>query len=189
MKQTHTVPHDPWLVAPREGEVVDGHHVSLRWQADDPADRYCVQIATGPDFRDVLFEQEVPPGTTALVVRRHFSDDDSLYYWRVLAGNAEGWSGGDHIEAFTSGTAEQVGHFVVPDVAEPFGPVAALFSTSTLESVAELVPGHRRRVEDASGEKAPRDVEVAEVLNVEIGLFVAFAFVVVALFVVLIAAC
>lgn len=189
MKPTRTVPHDPWLLSPREGEVVDSHHVLLRWEAAEVADRYRVQIATGPDFRDVLFDQEVPAGATALVVRRHFPDDDSLYYWRVRSGNAEGWSEGDHVEAFTSGTADQVGRFVVPDVAEPFGPVAALFSTATLEALAEVLPGHQPRIERTLGDEHPEGVEAAEVLNVEVGLLVAFAFVIVALLVVLFAAC
>jgi hypothetical protein len=189
MKQFRTVPHDPQPIAPREGEVVDGHHVILRWENEEAARRYCVQIAATSDFKSVEFEQEVPAGTTALAVRRHFPDDDRVYYWRVLAGNAEGWSEGDHIEAFTSGTADQVGRFAVPDVAEPFGPVAALFSTATLESVAELVPGHQPRIERTLGDEHPEGVEAAEMVSIGLGLYAAAAFVIISLVVVLFAAC
>lgn len=189
MKLPHTVPHDPWPIAPREGNVVDGHHVILRWEEDATADGYRVQIAERSDFRDVIFEQDAPAGTTVLVVRRHFPDDDQLFYWRVIAGNAEGWSEGDRVESFTSGTAEQVGRFVVPDVEEPFGPVAMLFSTATLESIAELVPGHQPRIERALGDEHPEGVEAAEMLNLGLGLYAAAAFVFVSLLVILLAAC
>jgi hypothetical protein len=189
MSQLSVLPHDPKPVAPLEGAVVDGQHVLLRWTSDAMADRYRVQIADGADFRDVLFEQEVAAGATALVVRRHFPDDARLLYWRVLAGNAEGWSGGSRIESFTSGTADQAGRFVVPDVVEPFGPVAALFSTATLEAIAEVLPGHQPRIERALGDEHPEGVEAAEVLNVEVGLLVAAAFVIASLLIVLFAAC
>lgn len=169
--------------------MVDGHHILLRWGPAEGADRYCVQIAATSDFLDTDFEQEVPPGTTALVVRRHFPEDDRLYYWRVLAGNAERWSAGDDIESFTSGTAEQAGRYAVPDVAEPFGPVAALFSTATLESVAELVPGHQPRIERSLHDEHPEGVEAAEMVSIGLGLYAAAAFVVVSLLVVLFAAC
>lgn len=189
MKQIQTAPHDAQPLAPREGEVVDGHHVALRWEDAEAADRYRVQIATGPDFRDITFEQEVPGGTTALVVRRHFPDDDRLFFWRVCAGNAEGWSGGDRIEAFTSGTAEQVGRFAVPDVDEPFGPVAALFSTATLEAAAEALPGHQRRIEATLRNEHPEGVEAAEEFSVGVGLLVATAFVLGAVFFLLLSSC
>lgn len=166
--------------------MVDGQHVTLRWETADAADHYRVQIAAGPDFHDVLFEQEVPGGTTALVVRRHFPDDDRLFYWRVRAGNAEGWSEGDHVEAFTSGTADQVGRFAVPDTAEPFGPVAALFSAASLESIAEVLPSYRQRAGAARGEEP---AEGAELFGVEVGLLVAAAIVLGGLFFILLSSC
>lgn len=166
--------------------MVDGHQVVLRWDPAGAADRYRVQIAPDADFHDVVFEQDVPGGTKALVVSLHFPDDDRLFYWRVLAGNAEGWSAGEHIEAFTSGTAEQAGRFVVPDMAEPFGPVAALFSAATLESVAEVLPGYRRRAEAALGGERP---DGGEVLGVEVGLLVAAALVLGALIFILLSSC
>lgn len=189
MKPNLVVPHDPHLLAPCRGEVVDGHHVLLRWERMDGAERYRVQIATESDFRDVVFEQDVPGGVEALIVRRHFPEDDRLLFWRVRTGTAEGWSEGEHIESFTSGTAEQVGHSPVPDVAEPFGPVAALFSAASLEAIAEVVPGRQPRIEAALGEEHPEGVEAAEVFNIEVGLMVAAAFVVGALLFILIASC
>ena len=189
MKQILSLPHDPLPVAPCEGAVVDGRHVLLRWEAAETADRYCVQIASGSDFREVLFEQEVPGGTTALVVRRHFPDDDQTFYWRALAGNAEGWSAGDHVEAFTSGTAGQVGRFVVPDVSEPFGPVAALFSFGALEALTEVLPSHQFRSGGAVGDEHPESVEAAEVFGIELGLLIAVAVLVGAALFILFSAC
>lgn len=160
-------PHDPYPIDPHHEHVVDGSHVVLRWEPTADAARYRVQIALDPDFYEVVFEQDVPAETTALVARQHFPEDDRTFYWRVLAGNDGGWSEGARIESFISGTAAQVGRFADPDEDEPFGPVAALFRTATLEALAEVQPGrpHPKRLEP---------VEAPEVLLTN-ALFIAVA--------------
>ena len=112
-----------------------------------------------------MFEQELARDATTLAVRRHFPEDDRRFYWRPLAGNAHGWSTGEQIESFISGTASQVGRFA--DAAEPLGPMAALFSAASLEAAAEALPGRQPALEAALGEAHPESVEAAEVLTAD----------------------
>ena len=112
-----------------------------------------------------MFEQELARDATTLAVRRHFPEDDRTFYWRPLAGNAHGWSTGEQIESFISGTARQVGRFA--DAAEPLGPMAALFSAASLEAAAEALPGRQPALEAALGEAHPESVEAAEVLTAD----------------------
>jgi hypothetical protein len=106
--------------------VVDGTRVTLRWEPSDGAQRYAVDIAGDPEFQDIIFSKELPAAAVELTVDRSFPTDDSTLYWRVSAANANGWSEGERVESFISGTSEQVGHFPDPDEAEPFGPIEAL---------------------------------------------------------------
>ena len=185
-------PHDPYPLDPRHEHVVDGAHVALRWEPAEGAaavERYRVQIALDPDFYEVVFEQDVPAGATTLIVQRHFPEDDRTFYWRVLAGNDGGWSEGARIESFISGTAAQVGRFADPDEAEPFGPVAALFRATSLETLAEITPGRQPAADRALGERA-EGVEGAELVTANLGLLLAAALVVaVVLFALFFAAC
>ena len=180
---------DPFPLEPHHANVVDGAHVALRWEPTENTERYHVQIAHDPDFQEVVFEQELPADMVALIVRHHFPEDDRLYYWRVRAGNAQGWSAGERIESFTSGTAEQVGHFPDPDETEPFGPIAGLFEATTLEALAEILPGRQPAIEAALGEENPEGVEAAEVFTLGMILLGAATIVVVALLILLFAAC
>ena len=117
---------DPFPLDPNHADVVDGAHVTLRWEAVDGAEAYAVDVAEDPEFHDVLFTREVPASTVELAVDVPFPSDDRTLYWRVSAGNALGWSGGGRIESFTSGSPDQAGHFADPDEDEPFGPFASL---------------------------------------------------------------
>ena len=119
-------PHDAYPLSPHHAAVVDGAHVTLRWEPDENAEQYAVEIAEDPEFHRIVFSQEVPPDVTDLVVPTPFPDDDRTLYWRVSTEVAGAWSEGARIESFTSGTASQVGHFPVPNDQEPFGPVPSL---------------------------------------------------------------
>jgi hypothetical protein len=135
-------PPDPYPLDPHHEHVVEGAHVTLRWEPAEGSERYRVQVALDPDFYEVVYEQDLPAAQTSLLVPRPFPEDDRTLYWRALAENADGWSEGARIESFICGTAAQVGRFADPDEAEPFGPVAALFRTATREALADVRPGH-----------------------------------------------
>lgn len=122
-------PHDPFPIGPRHEGVIDGGHVVLSWEPAAGAEAYAVEIAEDPEFHRVVFTREVPSGMTTLEIAEPFPTDDRTLYWRVSAGNSNGWSEGERIESFISGTAEQAGRFVEPEEREPFGPLAALISS------------------------------------------------------------
>ncbi len=180
---------DPDLLEPRHGHVADGAHLAFHWAPVPDARRYRVQVAEGPGFDDVLFEQELPAWATALVVRQRLPEDDRTLHWRVQAGDDAGWSPGGHVERFLSGRADQVGMFADPDESEPFGPVAALFQAATLEALAEVLPGRQPSIERALGDEHPEGVEAAEILTTEVILLLALAAVLAVGGLLLLAAC
>ena len=122
-------PHDPFPITPHHGAVVDGSRVTLTWEPSDGADTYAVEIAEDQSFHHIVHAREVPAPALALDLDQTLPTDDRTLFWRVSAGNAIGWSEGERIESFISGTPEQAGRFVEPDEGEPFGPVVALLGT------------------------------------------------------------
>lgn len=187
-------PYDPFLLDPRHQHDIDGAHLALRWEPAPGAVRYRVQIALDPEFFDVVLEQDLPPRTEALVVRQRFPAVGRTFYWRALAGNARGWSEGDRVESFVCGSADQGGRFVAADEAGYFGPVAALFRSATLETMAleasaEVLPGRQPGSEQAPGEGHSASVQAAERFTVELHLLVAGAVLLVAVLVPLLAGC
>jgi hypothetical protein len=119
-------PHDPFPIAPRHGAVVDGSRLSLQWEESPGADAYAIEIAEDQEFHHVIYTRELPASALALEVDETLPTDDRTLYWRVSAGNAQGWSEGERIESFIAGTPEQAGRFVDPDEVEPFGPIEAI---------------------------------------------------------------
>jgi hypothetical protein len=109
--------------------VVDGTHVTLQWEPSPGAQTYAVEVAEDQAFHHVIFSREVPATSLSLRVDDTFAADDRTLFWRVSAGNTQGWSEGERIESFISGTPEQAGRFAEPDEKEPFGPVVALLGT------------------------------------------------------------
>ena len=168
---------DPVLLHPRHSHVADGAHLSLQWEPVPNARRYKVEVASDELFDEILFEQDLPSWATTLVVWRPLPEDGRTLYWRARAGDDEGWSVGGHVESFISGRAEDVGQFVYPDEAEPLGPIAALFKTTSLEALAEALPGDQPRINRTLGEDHPEGVEGAEVFTVYVGLTIAVAIV------------
>ena len=119
-------PLDPYPLEPNHADVVDGAHVTLRWEPAAGAESYAVDVAEDPEFHRVVFTREVPAPTVELAVDVPFPADGRTLYWRVSAGSALGWSRGGRIESFTSGRPDQAGRFPDPDDEEPFGPFASI---------------------------------------------------------------
>jgi hypothetical protein len=126
---TAASPHDPHPIGPRHEAVVDGARVTFSWAPAADAEAYALEVAEDPEFHHVLLAREVPADMTTFTVDEPLPTDDRTLFWRVSAGNGKGWSEGERIESFISGTADQAGRFVDPDAREPFGPVAALLSS------------------------------------------------------------
>lgn len=121
----HT-PHDAYPLDPHHAGVVDGTHVVLRWEPCGDAETFAIEVAEDPEFHTIVYSHEVPGTVTEFAVPVPFPDDDRLLYWRVSAGNAEGWSEGARIESFISGTAAQAARVPEPEDGEPFGPLPSL---------------------------------------------------------------
>ncbi len=166
------MPHDPRPLNPVDGHVVDGTHVVLRWEAAAGAERYRVQIALGADFRDLVYQEDLPGAATALVVHQRCPDEGRTYHWRALAGNAEEWSAGEHAASFVCGGAASEPY---PGVTEPFGPIAALFSATALDDLAQIKAGHRPGIEGAERLSLGLAVLIAAAAVVAVGLMLVFA--------------
>ncbi len=119
-------PHDAYPLDPHHAAVVDGTHVALRWEPSDDAETYAIEVSEDPEFRTIVYTHEVPGTETEFIVPVPFPEDDRLLYWRVSAGNAEGWSAGARIESFISGMADQAALSPEPEDSEPYGPLPSL---------------------------------------------------------------
>lgn len=83
------VPAKPELVAPTYFSSVNGDKVTLQWKAVEGADEYHVQVATDPNFKWLVSNENFAKGTsfevTGLEAGKH-------YFWRVAAVKSHNWS-------------------------------------------------------------------------------------------------
>jgi hypothetical protein len=90
-------PTAPALVAPGDGFLSISAYLHFDWTDSEGATRYALQIADDIDFGSVVI------GDTMLTDSQ-FDNTDSLanglYYWRVKAGNQEGWSDYSQVWSF-----------------------------------------------------------------------------------------
>ena len=97
-------PGIPALTSPVDGAQGQPITPTFQWAAVPGADYYRLEIATDPDFSDVVFSLETTETTATL------SDwllNSSQYFWRVFAGNQCGLSAGAQA-SFQTGTATRV---------------------------------------------------------------------------------
>lgn len=140
-------PPSPVLVAPREAAVVDGTEVTFEWQAVEAADRYRLQVAQDAEFDTIVLERDVA-GATEMTVTDAFPTDGQTFFWRVLAESDTGWSHGEHVESFVSGTAEDAEQQVAsPDREEGLGPATELVKAASEQVAAEVKGGDQDRLE------------------------------------------
>lgn len=178
----------PRPVFPREAAIVDGRAVTFRWEPVEEASAYRLEVANDAAFESVAFEEEVPADTTTLTVTDVFPTDDQTFFWRILAKNEEGWSRGERIESFVSGTREEVAqHIEVPDETEEVGPVGGLMQRAT-ETVSEELAGEKTEpVEERLQEErelgvAYEGVPSSQILAISVSILLAVAIIVILLF-------
>ena len=82
------------LLEPKALSKVSGGQVTLKWKDVPGADSYRVQIATDPNFKWLVKQEDFYKGNsynlTGLVAGKH-------YFWRIYAwktGNEPGWTSG-----------------------------------------------------------------------------------------------
>lgn len=176
------VPESPVLVAPRGATVVDGNAVTFEWRAVEEADRYLLEVARETEFESLVFEEEVTEATE-LTVTGSFPTDEETFFWRVRAQNEAGWSPGEHIESFVSGTPEDVEqHLAVPDDEEEIGPMEGLVKGAS-EEVADRLAGSEKRIErERERGVAYEGIEAGQIMAIALTILMTIGIVVVILF-------
>lgn len=170
----------PALRAPREAALVHGRRVVFAWDAVEGATRYQIEVARDASFEDLVLERVVE-GPAATSTEGSFDPDGMTYYWRVLSGNEAGWSNGDHVESFVSGTEEDAkAHISRPD--ERLGPYPALIRSVSVEAAAEVTGGDELFEEEARMGVAHEGVEAGQILGIALAIAVAIVMMVLVLF-------
>jgi hypothetical protein len=82
-------PPVPELQFPPNEALLPGNNVAFQWKPAPRAMKYILQVATDPDFTDMIVNRQTPTSAWAV---DHFGDAGQNYYWRVKAGNTTGWS-------------------------------------------------------------------------------------------------
>ncbi|MGZ3744739.1 MAG: fibronectin type III domain-containing protein [Pseudobdellovibrionaceae bacterium] len=86
-------PAKPELMAPSFFQKIEGSKVTLEWKAVPTAESYHVQVATDPNFKWLVKEEQLFKGTTLEVTGLELGKH---YFWRVSAMKPENKNG--HIQ-------------------------------------------------------------------------------------------
>jgi hypothetical protein len=92
-----SAPAAPYLISPPDSFISSAPYLSFDWSDVTDADNYAVEIASDEQFNDVVEED------STLTVSEYQNVDslpDAEYYWRVRAGNANGWSPYSEVRMF-----------------------------------------------------------------------------------------
>ncbi len=95
------VPDQPQLVTPDDGAFVSGEDLDFEWELSRWAFTYYMQIAVDEDFENLVFDDNT--GNFLGVGFEGFPDDNTEFWWRVIAGNNRGWSDWSDEWKFTNG--------------------------------------------------------------------------------------
>lgn len=174
----------PRPVAPREAAIVNGREVTFQWRPVDGAELYRLQVARDTAFNTVVFEEDVEGDKTALTVADFFPVDEQTYFWRVLARNEGGWSRGERIESFVSGTPEDADQQLrTPDQDESYGPVTELVRSASRMVSEQLAEEEEDRFEkEREMGVAYEGVPSGQILAIAVSILFAVGIIVIILF-------
>jgi hypothetical protein len=97
-----TLPAEPQLSFPANGQFAKGTTLSFFWLQATGANNYHLQVALDSGFGNTVFDSDV--GDTLSIERAGFPDNGStIFYWRAKAGNPTGWSSYSNYWTFTNG--------------------------------------------------------------------------------------
>lgn len=165
-KTVDRVPDGPSLLTPRREQVVYGDRVRFEWEPVEGAEEYVLQVASDQTFDEVVYEQNTGLETAA-TVEHVFETDERTYFWRVEAHNEAGWSHGENIESFLSGTAEDAEtHAVHPEQAEEYGPVGAMSRAAAVEVAADVTGDEELMRREKEMGVAHEGVEAKQILAI-----------------------
>lgn len=86
---TTSVPAPPALTSPANGARAPGAVVTLFWNPSAGATKYQTQLSTDSSFSKPIWGNE---HSAATATWQGFSNNGARWYWRVRAGNQQGWS-------------------------------------------------------------------------------------------------
>ena len=97
-------PDPPHLVAPENGAAVGGTNILFHWENLPDGGEYSLHVCKGVVWSDsgMIFSESV--GNVNEVNIGGFPNDNSIYIWRVRAGNELGWSDLSGMYSFVSGS-------------------------------------------------------------------------------------
>lgn len=182
MAQESTLPSSPALLAPRHGTIVDGRSVTFSWEPAEGATTYRIEVARDTAFEDLLLEQELGPATR-VTLKGLAPLDGQTYYWRVLTGDGTGWSEGEHVESFISGTPDVMQERDArPEDDEALGPVGALFRASSVQAAAEISSDDPDAVVAAEAGVEREGVATGQILGIAFAVLSAVVVIIIVLF-------
>ncbi len=88
---SQAAPDAPVLISPNDGEGIPGDRVTFRWSESVGASQYRLEVGTDPDWSGNGIRLRADVGSSTQYADTGYADDDTTYYWRVLAGNDAGW--------------------------------------------------------------------------------------------------
>ncbi|MEW6607133.1 MAG: hypothetical protein AB1414_06715 [bacterium] len=94
-------PNPPTLSSPPNGSNAPGTVVQFRWNPSPGANNYWLQVSLNSNFTQLVFDKAI--GNYIGVNLSGFPDNGTKYWWRVKAGNVEGWSSWSSVWNFTNG--------------------------------------------------------------------------------------
>ena len=184
-KRTETTAQlgSPRPVSPREAAIVDGREVTFEWRPVDEATAYRLEVASDASFSTVVFDEQVPAGTTALTVADFFPIDEQTYFWRVLTKGEDNWSRGERIESFVSATPEEAAqHIRTPDEDEGYGPVTELVRSASRMVSEQLSDEDDRFEKEREVGVAYEGIPSGQILAVAVSILFAVGIIVIILF-------
>ena len=84
-------PATPTMTSPNNGDNVAGASISFQWSASTGASMYWLEVNSDPNWGSGTRFYYAEPSTNSKTVTG-FPNNGTKYYWRVWAGNSNGWS-------------------------------------------------------------------------------------------------
>jgi hypothetical protein len=176
-------PASPVLKTPREAAVVNGEEVTFAWQSVDDATSYVLQVARTATFDDLVFEEDLGD-KTAVTVADLFPTDNRTFFWRVIALNEAGNSGGGSVESFIATTPEKADqHRAGPQVAEEMGPVTELVRAAGEGISAQMLETESRFEKEKEQGVAYEGIASGQIMAITLSILIVVGVAVVIVFV------
>jgi hypothetical protein len=177
-------PPDPILLSPVDEALIDGRSVQFTWEPVDHAVEYRLEISEESTFDTLVLEETITGGTTtALNLAGRFPTDEVTLFWRVMARNDAGWSPGDRVESFISGTqADAALHLKRPDDDEHYGPFPQLIKSGAAEVAGEVTGKEKFFAQEEAEGVQHEGVETGQILGIFIAVVVAVILMIITVF-------